>query len=125
QPARSVHRRRHWLRAWGFDGDVSLSRRLLPPALIARGGAWADPLFAARYQRELGNGFSATAYGDVGGFGAGADLDWQLLGTIDYALNPGVDLHAGFRSMNFILNAPRAEFGVHMNGPIISATIRF
>jgi hypothetical protein len=114
-------------RAWGFDGDISLSPRFqrLSAVNVSHGGAWADPLIAMRYHLELGNGYSATAYGDVGGFGIGAHVDWQLVGTIDYALRPGVDLHAGFRSLNFNVGAPRADFNVNMYGPIVSATFRF
>ena len=41
---------------------------------------------------ELGNGFGLTAYGDVGGFGLGAHVDWQVIGTIDYALNSSSNL---------------------------------
>jgi len=59
----------------------------LSPATASNGGSWADPLLAARYHRDLGNGYSATVYGDIGGFGIGAHLDWQLVGTTDYALN--------------------------------------
>ncbi len=115
-------------RAWGVDGETALSQRFtaLPPVNISHGGAWADPLIAIRYHHALGNGFSATGYADVGGFGAGADVDvdWQLIGTIDYARNPGLDLHAGFRGLNFNYGAPRAGFDVHMYGPIISASFR-
>ena len=116
------------VRAWGFDGDISvMSARFqrLPAVNVTHGGSWADPLIAARYHLELGNGYSATAYGDVGGFGIGAHVDWQLVGTIDYALQPGIDLHAGFRSLNFNVGAPRADFNVHMYGPIVSATVHF
>lgn len=112
-------------RAWGIDGQIALNEGLLPAVTVSNGLSWADPLIAARYHRELGNGFSATAYGDLGGFGIGAHFDWQLLGTIDYAMRPGVDLHAGFRSLNFSYGGPRANFNVNMNGPIISATFRF
>ncbi len=113
------------VRAWGIDGQISLNQGLLPPVTLANGGAWADPLIAARYHRELGNGFSATAYGDVGGFGVGAHVDWQLIGTIDYTVKPGIDMHVGFRSLNFTYGAPAAEFDVNMYGPIVSATFRF
>ena len=113
------------MRAWGVDGDISLHRGMLPPVSLTKGGSWADPMLAVRYRRELGNGFSLTAYGDVGGFGAGSDVDWQLIGTIDYAWMPGIDLHAGFRTLNFDKGAPRADFNVHMYGPIIAATLRF
>jgi hypothetical protein len=114
-------------RAWGLDGSIALDplRRRVPSVTIANGLSWADPLIAARYHYDFGNGFAATAYGDLGGFGVGAHFDWQLLGTIDYALRPGLDLHAGFRSLNFSYGAPRANINMNMNGPIISATFRF
>jgi len=113
------------VRGWGLAGGISLNEGLLPALNVSNGLSWADPLLAARYHRDLGDGFSLTAYGDVGGFGLGAHLDWQLIGTIDYAVASGVDLHAGFRSLNFNYGAPRADFNFNMNGPIIAATIRF
>jgi hypothetical protein len=113
------------VRVWGFNSSISLSQALLPAVNISRGGAWADPLIAARYHRELGDGFSATLYGDVGGFGAGADLDWEVIATVDYAFRPGIDLHAGFRSLNFNQTIPRAGVDVNMYGPLIAATFRF
>ena len=114
-------------RAWGLDGEIALNqlRRRLPPVTIANGLSWADPLIVARYHYDFGNGFGATASGDLGGFGVGAHFDWQLVGTIDYAMRPGLDLHVGFRSLNFSYGAPRANLNVNMYGPIISATFRF
>jgi hypothetical protein len=113
------------LRAWGLDGDIQLNQGLLPAANVSHGLAWADPLFGARYRRDIGNGYSMTAYGDVGGFGLGAHIDWQLVATVDYAANSWIDLHGGFRSLNFNYGGSRADFDVHMYGPIISATFRF
>jgi len=83
-------------------------------------------LAAARYHRELGNGFGATIYGDIGA--GGAAIDWQVLATLDYAFRSSIfrsaiDLHAGIRSLNFDYTAERARFNVHMYGPIFSATL--
>jgi len=63
------------MRAWGLDGDIRLNQGLLPAATVSRGLTWADPLLAARYRRDFGNGYSMTAYGDVGGFGLGVHID--------------------------------------------------
>lgn len=113
------------VRAWGLAGDITLNEGLLPAVSVSNGLSWADPLVAVRYHRELGNGFSATASGDVGGFGLGAHIDWQLVGTIDYAVNSWIDAHAGFRSLNFNYGAPHADFKFSGNGPIIGVTFRF
>jgi hypothetical protein len=113
------------VRAWGIAGNITLNQGLLSAETVSSGLSWADPLIGARYHHDFGNGFSATAYGDVGGFGLGAHIDWQLVGTLDYAVNSWVDLHGGFRSLNFNYGGPRADFAAQMYGPILSATFRF
>jgi hypothetical protein len=113
------------VRAWGLGGDISLNQGLLPAVSVSKGDSWADPLIAARYHRDLGNGVGATVYGDVGGFGIGAHVDWQVIATVDYALKDWIDLHAGFRSLNFNYSAQRAGLNVKMDGPLLAATFRF
>ena len=114
-------------RAWGFSSRVELNPGLLPGVSVTPGGGWTDPLLGARYHRELGNGFALTAYGDVGGFGVGAHTDWQVLGTVDYALSPSWNLHLGYRSLNFNITGSEGRFGfnVHMRGPLIAGTFCF
>ena len=48
------------VRAWGLDGSITLNENILPSVTVANGLSWADPLLAARYHRELGNGFGVT-----------------------------------------------------------------
>jgi hypothetical protein len=114
-------------RTWGFSMNLNLNPGLLPGTSVNRSDGWTDPLLGARYHRELGNGWGLTAYGDFGGFGVGAHVDWQVLGTIDYAPNPWLNLHLGYRSLNFTYSANNRSLGfdVHMRGPIIAGTFRF
>jgi hypothetical protein len=112
------------VRAWGFSGAIALSRDPLPPINVGSGAAFADPLLGARYRRDLGNGFAATAYGDVGG-GAGADLQWQVVTTIDYKKPKWPELHFGFRDESFSYKGTRARFIVNMFGPVMVGTYRF
>jgi hypothetical protein len=72
--------------------NLNLNAGALPATSVSGAAGWGDPLLAGRYHRELGNGFGLTAYGDVGGFGLGAHVDWQVIGTIDYALNSSSNL---------------------------------
>ncbi len=114
------------VRAWGLSTTVALNPGLLPGTSFTSGGSVADPLVALRYHYKLGNGFGFTVYGDVGGFGLAAHSDWQVLGTIDYAVNSWIDLHAGYRSLNINYTGSRSVgFDVAMRGPILGATFRF
>ena len=114
-------------RAWGFSMNLNLNAGALPATSVSRTAGWGDPLLAGRYHRELGNGFGLTGYGDVGGFGLGAHVDWQVIGTIDYALNSSINLRLGYRSLNFNYQASDSNLGfnVHMKGPILAGTFRF
>ena len=66
-----------------------------------------------------------TAYGDFGGFGLAAHVDWQIVGTLDYALKPWVSLRLGYRSLNVTTGGGTLGFDVHMKGPILAADLRF
>ena len=120
-------------RAWGFSTNLTLNPGILQGASVNRSAGWVDPLIAGRYHIELPSGFlptgfGLTAYGDVGGFSLGAHSDWQVMGTIDYTLKPWVDLHLGYRSLNFNYQASGGldlGFNVHMKGPLLAATFKF
>jgi hypothetical protein len=114
-------------RVWGVSVDSTLNGRLLPTTSVNDFGAWTDPLIAARYHRDFGNGFGLTAYGDVGGFGIAAHTDWEIIGTLDYTPKPWLDLNVGYRSLNLSYSAKEKPVGflLHMKGPLIGATIRF
>jgi len=63
----------------------------------------------------------------IGAFGLGAHTDWQAMGTIDYALSSWINLHIGYRSLNFNYSTEVGNLGfnVHMRGPIFAGTFRF
>ena len=125
-------------RPWAFTASLSLNPGILPGQSITRSASWADPLIAGRYHIDLPPGFlpngfpssgwGLTAYGDVGGFGVAAHSDWQVWGTIDYTVKPWIDLHLGYRSVNFNYQASGGfdlGFNVHMKGPMLNATFKF
>src|SRR6202040_1858754 len=114
-------------RAWSFSTDLSLNPGLLAAQSVNRSAGWGDPLIGGRYHYDFGNGFGLTAYGDVGGVGVGAHADWQVIGTIDYTLNSWINLHLGYRSLNFNYQASgrNQTFTGMMQGPISNHTFRF
>jgi hypothetical protein len=115
-------------RSWGFSANLTLNTGALPGAGVNRSASWVDPLIGGRYHYDFANGWGLSAYGDVGGFGVGAHSDWQLVGTVDYTPTPWINLHLGYRSLNFDYTASGGfdlGYNVHMKGPILAATFRF
>jgi hypothetical protein len=114
-------------RAWGFAANLELNPGMLAGQSVDRRAGWGDPLIGGRYHFDFGNGFGLSAYGDIGGFDLGAHTDWQVVGTVDYALNSWINLHVGYRSLNFNYTNSNGNLGfdVHMRGPLFAGTFRF
>jgi hypothetical protein len=112
-------------RIWDIGMKVSLNPGLLPGVIQKRSLTWADPLLAARYHAALSPAFGVSLYGDIGGFGAGSQLTWQAIGSVDYDLTSSTTLRAGWRYLR--VDRTRGSIGVDVgfNGPFVAATFRF
>ena len=112
-------------RFWMLDMDLALTGPLVGTRVGGRSETWIDPIVGIAGQVKLGGGFAIKAEGDVGGFGVGADLDWQVLGAIQYQLNESVTLEAGYRYLSVDFDDGDFLYDVAMQGPIIGGSIRF
>ncbi len=86
---------------------------------------WIDPVVAVRFQAPLGDRWTVRAYGDIGGFGVGSDLSWQLQGRVEYDLSSRWSLSAGWRHLDIDYHHNGFMFDAAMDGPIIGAAYRF
>jgi hypothetical protein len=111
-------------RLWNVDAEGSLIG--LPVARQRSGSkTWVDPIVGVNGRLELGAGFALQAEADVGGFGAASDIDWQVMGTLQYQIAESVSLAAGYRYLAVDFDDGAFLYDVALHGPIIGATIRF
>jgi AhpD family alkylhydroperoxidase len=73
--------------------------------------------------------FTNIVRGDVGGFGIGSDLTWNLVGTFQYYLSRAVSLDVGYRAFDIDYDqgsgATLFKFDVLMHGPRLGVVFRF
>jgi hypothetical protein len=84
-----------------------------------------DPILALRGEVALGRGFSLTAYGDIGGFGAGSDFTWQAIGTVAWQASERVRAYAGWRHLAVDTRPGQVNLDVSISGPILGVSFRF
>jgi hypothetical protein len=111
-------------RLWNMESELTITG----PLQTRRGSGsetWVDPIVGVSGQVGLGGGFALQAEGDVGGFGAAADLDWQVVGTLQYQLNDTVTVGAGYRYLAVDFEDNGLVLDIAMHGPIIGGSIRF
>lgn len=112
-------------RLWMLDTTLALTGPLIGTRVGGRSETWVDPIVGIATQIKLGAGFAIKAEGDVGGFGVGADLDWQVLGALQYQLNESITLEAGYRYLAVDYEKGGFLYDVAMQGPLIGGSIRF
>jgi hypothetical protein len=58
---------------------------------------WVDPLVGVRIGTPLSGKFEVNLTADVGGWGVGSQLDYQVAGALGYKVKENVTLQAGYR----------------------------
>jgi hypothetical protein len=102
-------------RYWHFGENLSFSPSILG-LNFSRSQNWVDPLVGGRFVVPLSPKLEITAAGDVGGWGVGSQLDYQVAGLLGYKVKPHVTLQAGYR----YLFVDYAAGGIH--GGVLNAT---
>jgi hypothetical protein len=112
-------------RVYNFYSQIRLHPNLGQQGFDASGTTtWADPIFGARGRYYVSPIVFLNGYGDVGGFGVGSELSWQVVGTIGIQSARWCDLQVGYRALGFEYEG-RANQKITTHGPIFGATIRF
>jgi hypothetical protein len=111
-------------RLWNLDGTLKLKgpRR---GRNFSGNQTWVDPIVGVSGRVDLGSGFALQAEGDVGGFGVGADSDWQVVGALQYQVSNWLSLDAGYRYLTVNYSNGGFRLDASMSGPIIGASFRF
>jgi hypothetical protein len=87
---------------------------------------WADPLMGARILFPLSHRVLVTIAGDAGGWGAGSQLDYQIVGALGYNLSSKFTLSLAYRYL-FVdyRSANDAIYKTAMSGALIGVNYHF
>ena len=93
---------------------------------------WVDPVVGARIRHQMAPGKELRLEGDVGGFGAGSEFSWQVVGTYGYDVNClGTPLHTriGYRALavDYSENGRFGKDGLDIvqHGPVMGVTFNW
>src|SRR4051794_31822456 len=105
-------------RYWHLGQTLKFSPSVLNLNLSAAQN-WVDPLVGGRIESPLSSKFVATVFGDVGGWGTGSQLEYQVGGVLGYKLKETATLQAGYRylAVNYRGGGVRQPvFDAHLSG---------
>lgn len=86
---------------------------------------WVDPMIGVKGRFQGSSPWYLTAWGMVGGFGAAAEIDWDLFAGLGYQFNDKVSVVAGYRAVGVDYDKPDFLFDIMQQGPIFGGVFRF
>lgn len=86
---------------------------------------WIDPVIGARTFFGLTDKLSVQAQVDIGGFGAGSDLTWSALATVNYIFTDSLSVSAGYKVLDVDYSDDGYVFESRLSGPVMGLTYRF
>lgn len=84
---------------------------------------WVAPLVGGRIELAPAAKAVITILGDVGGWGAGSQLEYQVAGLLGYKIKPKWTLQAGYRYLSVDYRSGGFLFNVVTSGAIAGVTI--
>jgi hypothetical protein len=79
----------------------------------------------ARIQVPLSPKLLVTVWGDAGGWGAGSQLDYQIVGAFGFKINSKFTLGAGYRYLFVNYFNSSLVYKTAMSGPVVGMTYNF
>ena len=92
---------------------------------IARDDYWFDPYVGLRGRYNFNKTVYTAVRGEIGGFGVGADLMWQVEGVIGINLTHCIFTEIGYRALGADFEDNNFVFDVVLHGPQITTGITF
>jgi hypothetical protein len=92
---------------------------------ISRDDYWFDPYVGLRGRYKFNKAFYTAVRGEIGGFGVGADLMWEVEGVLGINLTRSIFTEIGYRALGGNFENDNFKFDVVMHGPQITTGITF
>ena len=102
-----------------FRLDKSLGQTL------ARDDYWFDPYVGLRARYNFNKTYYTAVRGEIGGFGVGADLMWEVETVVGINLTRSIFTEIGYRALGGNYEDKGFRFDVVMHGPQITTGITF
>src|SRR5262245_57256590 len=86
---------------------------------------WFDPIVGFDARGQLAERWSVDLLANVGGFGVGSDLSYEIMPRVSYAWNEIITLHAGYRLLSMDFDSSNLTYDVRESGWILGVGFNF
>ncbi|MDW6022893.1 hypothetical protein SAZ10_14110 [Mesorhizobium sp. BAC0120] len=117
------------VRIWDVNADLDISVTQSGPALAgfsgSDGSTWVDPMVGLKGRYNINDKWFVNGWAMIGGFGAGSDLSWDLMGGVGYQYNNWLSFALGYRALGVDYDNDGFIYDVVQHGPILGTIMKF
>jgi hypothetical protein len=96
---------------------------------VSQDETWVDPIVGLTLRSSRAHRVHAQVYTEIGGFGAGSDLTWQIFPTVGWSFTDRFSLQVGYRWLDLDYETgdgnDRFAWDVLTQGPVGGLAFRF
>ncbi len=107
------------------DLTLDINGKLLPSFSAEKSETWVDPYVGLQGHANITKSLSFMGRADIGGFGVGSDLAWQLFAGFEYQINPCSYANIGYRYLSMDYKHGGYTYNVAASGPQIELGFKF
>ena len=96
-----------------------------PFPTLSRDKDWVDPIIGGRFHMSLSERWLLSLRGDIGGFGVGSDLTWNVAAHLGYRLSERTTLAFGYRHLDIDYDSGNRELDLEFFGPFLGISFGF
>jgi hypothetical protein len=104
------------LRYWSLEASIDFKR--LPSASESK--SWTDPILGIRSIKQIGDGYFIDGLAEIGGFGVGSDLQWEIVARVGYHFTDRVSGVLGYRHLDLDFDDDGLVIDAEMTGPFLA-----
>lgn len=110
------------LRYWHFGQNLQFTPSLLN-LNFSSSQNWVDPVVGGRIELAPSPKLVVTILGDVGGWGTGSQLEYEVAGLLGYRFKPKWTLQAGYRYLFVDYRSGGSIVNLYTSGAIVGVAI--
>ena len=106
--------------------EIDLRRQgILATQRASASSTLVDPVIGLRVGYAATDRLALAASADIGGFGIGTELSWEIFGGLSYAVTDQFTADLGFRYLSIDIEDGSLNTRLQLYGPVIGASYRF
>jgi len=117
------------VRVWNVNNDITarLAAGGQPVGALSGsdGDTWVDPMVGIKGRIDLTPKWNLSGWGMIGGFGAGSDLTWDVLGAVGYNWTDHFSTRIGYRAIGVDYENDGFVYDTIQHGPIVGILYQF